>query len=136
VGGQYLRTTYNRLIAGAAPVRRTSSKFFTKEKYMLTSVFGRFSFRNLSFVFVAAALFSWFVLGHVNASVFFGVASLISMFAHCNHLNDENRFTDIYRAIEDNYAGNGREHDSLYRYIDDRFEEVNRDIQTLENKKR
>lgn len=89
----------------------------------LFNCFGGFSFRNFAYATVVAGLFSWFVLHNTDATVFFGIAALLSMFAYSNHKNLDCRFDDVYRQIEENHRGNSHERDAMYRYIDERMDE-------------
>lgn len=85
---------------------------------------GGFSFRNFAYATIVAGLFSWFVLHNTDATVFFGIASLISLCVWTHQKSTTDRFDEVYRQIDDNLRGNEREHESMYRYIDENLREI------------
>lgn len=93
---------------------------------LFSNCFGGFSFRNFAYVNVAAGLFSWFVLHNTDATVFFGIAALISMFVYSANKSLDCRIDEIYRQMDDTNRGTSREHEAIYRYIDDRVDECSK----------
>ena len=89
----------------------------------LFNCLGGFSFRTFAFATIVAGLFSWFVLHNTDATVFFGVAALISLVVYINQKTANDRFDEVYRQIEDQNRANGLDREALYRYIDDRADE-------------
>ena len=90
---------------------------------LFSNCFGTFSFRNTAIVGVIAGLFSWFVLHNTDATVFFGIASLVSLLVYTNQKRSNDRFDEVYRQIDENHRSNAHDHEAVYRYIDDRVEE-------------
>jgi hypothetical protein len=93
---------------------------------LFSNCLGGFSFRNFAYVNVVAGLFSWFVLHNTDATVFFGIAALISMFVQNAHKSLDCRIDEIYRQMDDTHRGTSREHESIYRYIDERIDECSK----------
>jgi len=98
----------------------------------LFNCIGGFSFRNFAYANIVAGLFSWFVLHNTDATVFFGIASLISLCVWAHLKSTTDRFDEVYRQIDDNARGNERERESMYRYIDENI----RDMQDAQKSKR
>lgn len=88
----------------------------------LFNCFGGFSFRGFSFVSVLVGLFSWFVLHNQDATVFFGLAALISLMVHCNRKDTTDELRDMERhfdtAIEQLSNDQSRDRQDLYNYVD------------------
>jgi hypothetical protein len=89
----------------------------------LFNCLGGFSFRTFAIATIVAGLFSWFVLHNTDATVFFGIAALISLVVHTQSKSIEDRFDGVYRQMDDNHTAHERTHEALYRYVDDRIDE-------------
>lgn len=87
---------------------------------------GGFSFRNFAYATIVAGLFSWFVLHNNDATVFFGIASLISLCVWAHLKSTIDRFDDVYRQIDDTHRNIERDVESLHRYVESRTNECNK----------
>lgn len=87
------------------------------------SFFNSMSLRNISFLFVLSSLFSYFVLSHNNATIFFGIFAYLLLLTHSYY---KDRFSQN-DAIHDRI-------DAVNRDIDDRMSHENDSLWSAVNR--
>lgn len=77
-----------------------------------------FSFRGFAIVSAVASLFSWFVLNHTNATVFFALAAGLSLLVVAMNSKLDQRFEDVYSRIDDEGRTDRNEIRDVYSAMD------------------
>lgn len=78
----------------------------------------KFSFRSFAIVSTLAALFSWFVLKHADATLFFGVCAGISVLLVASKNNITSMIDGVHDELNDERKSRDTEMEHIHRNID------------------